>query len=85
MNGWILGYTIGLVVVVVVVVVLLLMIAGARGTGAKAEAIVAGLNNARDGTAPLWELGATVSTAERIVAAAQAARIGLTPGGRRER
>ncbi len=84
MNGWILGYVIGLVLVVVVVVVLLLMIAGARRTATKAEAILAGLNDARDGTAPLWELGTTVSTAERTVSAAQAARISLTPGGRRE-
>jgi len=81
-NGWILGYVIGLVLVVVVVVVLLLMIAGARQSAAKAEAILSGLNDARDGTAPLWELGATVFTADRIVAAAAAARISLTPGGR---
>lgn len=81
MNGWILGYVIGLVVVVVVVTLLLLMIAGARQTAAKAEAILAGLERARDGTAPLWELGATVSTADRIVAAAASARLSLTPGG----
>lgn len=81
MNGWLLGYLIGAIVVVVVVAVLLLMIAGARRTAAKAEAILAGLNDARDGTAPLWELGATASTAERIVSAASAARICLTPGG----
>lgn len=79
MSGWILGYLIGLVVVLVVVVVLLLMIAGARRTAEKAEAILAGLHDARDGTAPLWELAATVSTAERIVAAAAAARESLTP------
>lgn len=81
MNGWILGYLIGLVVVVVLVVVLLLMIVGARRTAVKAEAILAGLNDARDGTAPLWQLGATASTAERIADAAEAARLRLTPGG----
>ncbi len=82
MNGWILGYVIGATVVLVVVLVLLLMIAGARRTAEKAEAILAGLNDARDGTAGLWQLGATVTTAERIVAAAGDARTSLTPGGR---
>ncbi len=82
MNGWILGYAIGAVVVLVVVAVLLLMIAGARRVAAKAEAIVAGLHDVRDGTEPLWQLNATVKTAERIVAAAADARTSLTPGGR---
>lgn len=82
MNGWVLGYLIGAVVVVIVVVVLLLMIAGARRTAEKAEAILAALNDARDGTQGLWQLGATVATAERIVAAAQDARISLTPGAK---
>jgi hypothetical protein len=77
-NGWILGYLIGAVVVVAVVVLLLLMIAGARRTAEKAEAIVGGLHDARDGTAALWQLGATVKTAERIVAAASDARHSLT-------
>ena len=82
MNGWILGIVIGAVVVLVVVVVLLLMIRGARQTAEKAEAILAALHDARDGTAGLWQLGATVKTAERIVAAAADARESLTPGGR---
>ncbi|MGI8613515.1 MAG: hypothetical protein ACR2KL_06175 [Nocardioidaceae bacterium] len=82
MNGWILGYVVGAVVVAVVVVVLLLMIAGAKRTAEKAEAILTGLNDVRDGTAGLWQLGDTVATAERIVAAAADARISLTPGGR---
>lgn len=82
MNGWILGYVIGGVVVGVVVVVLLLMIVGARRTAEKAEAILAGLNDVRDGTEGLWRLGDTVATAERIVAAAADARISLDPGGR---
>ncbi len=82
MNGWILGYIVGAVVVAVVVVLLLLMIAGARRTAEKAEAILAALNDVRDGTAGLWQLGATVRTAERIVAAAADARTSLTPGGR---
>ncbi len=79
MNGWILGYLIGLVVVLVVVGVLLLMIRGARLTAGRAEAVLAALNDARDGTEPLWQLADTVATAERIVAAAAAARERLTP------
>lgn len=77
MNGWIMGYVIGGVVVVVVVVVLLLMIAGARRTAQKVEAILVGLQDARDGTAALWDVHTTVATAERIVAAAAAARASL--------
>ena len=82
MNGWILGIVIGAVVVVVVVVALLLMIRGARRTAEKAEAILGALNDARDGTAGLWQLGTTVKTAERIAGAAADARRSLTPGGR---
>lgn len=82
MNGWILGFVIGAVVVLVVVAVLMMMIAGARRTAEKAEAVLAGLHEVRDGTAGLWRLGDTVSTAERIVAAAADARLSLTPGGR---
>ncbi|MDQ3627484.1 MAG: hypothetical protein M3419_01440 [Actinomycetota bacterium] len=82
MNGWTLGYVIGAVVVAVVVVVLLLLINGARRTAEKAEAILVGLDNVRDGTAGLWQLGDTVTAAERIVRAAAAARISLTPGAR---
>jgi hypothetical protein len=81
-NGWILGYVVGAVVVVVVVLVLVAMIVGARRTAKKAEAVLAGLNDVRDNTAGLWQLGATVATAERIVAAAADARTSLTPGGR---
>ncbi len=82
MNGWIVGYLVGAVVVAVVVVVLLLMIAGARRTAEKTEAIVGALREVRDGTEGLWQLSATVSTADRIVAAAADARTSLTPGGR---
>lgn len=81
MNGWIVGFVIGLVVVVVVVTVLILMIRGARATAEKAEAVVAALEEARDGTAPLWQVHDTVTTADRIVAAAASARTSLTPGG----
>jgi len=81
-NGWILGILIGAVVVAVVVVVLLLMIRGARRTAEKAEAVLAALHEARDGTAGLWQLGNTVQASERILAAAADARHSLTPGGR---
>lgn len=80
MNGWVLGYLIGAAVVLVVVVVLLLMIREARRTAEKAEAILAGLHAARDGTAALWEVQTTVHTADRIVTAAAAAR-GVLSGG----
>lgn len=82
MNGWVLGYLIGAVVVLVVVAVLLLMIIGATRTAEKAEAVLAGLHDVRDGTAGLWGLATTVATAERIVAAAADARTSLTPDGR---
>lgn len=82
MSGWILGYIIGAVVVLVVVALLLFMISGARRTAAKAEAILAGLNDARDGTAALRELHVTVQTAERIVAGATSARVALGDGPR---
>ncbi|MBA3523964.1 MAG: hypothetical protein H0T85_05340 [Geodermatophilaceae bacterium] len=80
MNGWILGYIIGAVVVVVVVVLLLLMIVGARRTAERAEAVLAALHDTRDGTAGLWQVGDTVATAERIVAAAADARSSLSGG-----
>ncbi len=83
MNGWVLGYLIGAAVVVVVVAVLLLMIVSARRTAEKAEAIVAGLHQARDGTAPIRDLGTTALTAQRIVVAASEARTALGGGDRR--
>ena len=78
MNGWIVGYTIGAVVVLAVVALLLLMIRGASRTAGRAEAVLAGLHDARDGTAALWEVHTTVTTAERIVGAAAAARRALS-------
>lgn len=80
MNGWILGYAIGAILVVAVVGVLLLLIDGARRTAEKAEAVLAGLHGARDGTAPLRQLWTTAATTERILAAAAAARDGLARG-----
>ncbi len=82
MSGWVLGYVIGAVVVVVVVAVLGLMIIGARRTATKVEEIVLALRAARDGTAALWQVQTTAQAAERIVDAAAAARIALTPAAR---
>lgn len=80
MNGWIVGYAVGALVVLTVVIVLLLMIRGARRTAERAEAVLRALYDVRDNTEGLWQLGATVRTAERIVAAAADARVALTPG-----
>lgn len=74
MNGWVLGWAIGAVVVAVVVVLLVLMISGASRTAAKAEAILAALQDARDNTEGLWQLDATNQVADRIISAATAAR-----------
>lgn len=81
MNGWIIGYLVGALVVAVVVLVLFLMIVGARRTAVKAEAILAALQEAQEGTAALWEVAHTNAEASRIVAAASAARHALADGG----
>lgn len=84
MSAWAIGFTIGLVVVVVVVVLLLLMIVGARRVATKAEAILAALHEARDRTYGLWSVADTNATADRIVAAATAAREALSTRGARD-
>jgi uncharacterized SAM-binding protein YcdF (DUF218 family) len=73
-SGWVLGWIIGGAVVVIVVVLLLLMIQGAARAAAKAEAVLAALDDAKVNTLPLWEVDATNQVATRIVAAATAAR-----------
>jgi len=47
MSGWVIGWMIGAVVVVVVVVLLLLMIKGAARAAAKAESVLAALDEAK--------------------------------------
>ena len=74
MNGWVIGYIAGGAVVVVVALVLVMMIAEARRAADKAEAILAALVQARDGTAALWALQDTRAAAGRIVVAAATAR-----------
>lgn len=81
MNDWIIGFIAGGAVVVVVALVLVVMIAEARRAAAKAEAILAALVEARDGTAALWALQDTRATAGRIVAGAAAARHALAGEG----
>lgn len=82
MSGWVIGFGIGAVVVVVVVVLLLLMIRGARNVAVTAEEILAALIESRDNTQPLWNVSATTATADRVVAAATAARHHLEGGAR---
>ncbi len=77
MNAWLVGYLVGGVVVLVVVVVVLALIASARRLAGQAEEIVAALQQARAGTAGLWQLSATGATADRIVHAATRAREAL--------
>lgn len=81
MNGWILGWIIGGAVVVVVVVLLLLLIQGAARAAAKAEAVLAALDEAKVNTLPLWEVDTTNQVASRIVVAATAARQFLASKG----
>lgn len=78
--GWIIGYTIGLVVVLLVVALLLLMIRGVAKVADQAEAVVGALESARDRSEGLWEVGTTTLTARRITAAATAARQHLEAG-----
>lgn len=77
MDGWTLGFTIGLAVVVVVVLLLLTMIVFARRLNRKAEAILEALHAAHDNTNGLWQLPATNAAAQRILAGAAAARQAL--------
>lgn len=84
MSGWAIGFAVGAAVVVVVVVLLLLMIVGARRVAAKAEDILAALEQARLNTHGLWDVATTNATAERIVVAAAGAREALAGEARHE-
>lgn len=81
MSGWVLAWIIGAGVVVVVVALLLLMIRGAARAAAKAEDILAALEEARTNTGALWAVGETNQAAGRIVAAATGARTALEGEG----
>ncbi len=80
MNAWVVGWSIGAVVVALVVLLLGLMILGASRAAAKAEDILAALEQARDNTAGIWQLAETNRVAMRITDAATATREALTAG-----
>lgn len=79
MSGWLIGWAIGAVVVALVVVLLGLMILLASRAGDKAEDILTALEEACDNTAPLWRIATTNEVAARVVDAAAATRVALTP------
>lgn len=83
MNGWIIGYIVGTGVVAVVALLLVLLTREAARVAAKAEAVLAALTDARDGTEGLWRLHATTSALSRLTTTAGAARESLPGGGRR--
>ena len=71
MSGWAIGLIAGAAVVLIVVILLVAMIVLARRINAKAQAIVAALNTARDNTAGLWDVADTNVAATRIIDAAK--------------
>lgn len=79
--SWVIGFSVGAVVVLLVVVLLLLMIVNAARAAAKAEAILAALEEARDNTEGLWLVDETNRAVERINDAATAARLHLESKG----
>ncbi len=80
-TGWVIGYLIGGVLILAVVVLLLLMIRGAHRAAVTAESILAGLEESRDNTAPLWAVNDVNSAIERIGAGAGAVREHLAAKG----
>lgn len=72
--GWVIGYSVGVVVVLLVVALLLLMIKGAKTAADQAEAVVAALESARDNSEGLWDVGAASDCVQRITRAGAAAR-----------
>lgn len=67
-TGWVVGYTIGLIVVLAVVALVVPILLLARSIGEKAAAIDAALKDAVTHTASLKELETTIESAEIIVA-----------------
>ena len=66
------------------VVLLLLMIRGDRDAATKAESILEALNQARDNTAPLWEVNNVNHAVERITEGAGAIRAHLADKAARQ-
>jgi len=79
-TGWVIGYVVGGALIAVVVVLLLLMIRGAHRAAAKAESILAALEESRDNTEPLWAVNDVNVAVERITAGATAVREHLADG-----
>lgn len=67
-TGWVIGYTLGLVVVVVVVALVVPILLLAHRIGQQATAVNDGLIKAAHNTAGLAGLSTTVESAEAIVA-----------------
>ena len=67
-TGWVIGYTLGIIVVVVVVALVVPILFLAHRIGQQASAINDGLLKAVDNTAALGQLATPVSSAEAIVA-----------------
>jgi len=73
-SDWYLGLTIGFVLVVVVVVVVAIILTYASRIADSALVANAGLEEVRDGTAPLWEVRKTNGAAIAILEATRTAR-----------
>jgi hypothetical protein len=73
-SDWYLGLTIGFVVVAVVVIVVAVILTYASRISDQAQLANQGLEEVRDGTAPLWEVSRTNSAGVAILNAARAAR-----------
>lgn len=73
-SDWYLGLTIGFVVVVVVVLVVAVILTYASRIVDQTRLANEGLEQVRDGTAPLWEVRRTNGAAVGILAAARTAR-----------
>ena len=73
-SDWWLGLSIGFAIVVVVVIVVAVILSYASRIGDQAGRALGGLEEVRDGTAPLWEVRKTNNAAVAILEAARSAR-----------
>lgn len=67
-TGWVIGFTLGIIVVLVVVALVVPILLLAHRIGQQASAINDGLEKAVVNTAALGQLAVTISSAEAIVA-----------------
>jgi hypothetical protein len=77
MTGWVIGYTVGLVVVVVLVVLVVTILRLAHSIGQEATMIDDALQESVDNTAALTKLTTTIEHAEVIVAGLRRGRTRL--------